>query len=108
MNDIKNCHISNTLDWDGNPDDGHVIGVGLKIIWQRGPVEDGPEQKAPNGAFLETIISACIQRLRFFQESKFACEENELAIIKLEEALSCLEQRTRERESRGVEGTQNK
>ena len=46
-----------------------------------------------------------IERLKCFQNSEFSCNENAMAIIKLEEALMWLRKRTMDREARGVEGT---
>jgi len=90
---------------EGNPTGGKVKGVGLDIAWQDGPLGTGKERKEPNGCFVETVIAAALQRMQFFQDSKFKCRENALAITKLEEALHWLEYRTKKRDSRGVEGT---
>lgn len=105
MNLIQKCDIANTLDADNNPTGGHVRGIGLDISWQDGPLGRGEDRKGPNGAFVETVLSACKQRLEFYNEGKFRCRENSLAITKIEEALHWLEHRTRERENREVEGT---
>lgn len=111
MNDIKNCKLENTIDAEGNPAGGFVRGVELSIDWQSGPLGRGQLRKSPNGAFVETVISAVIQRIQFYQqvsEGKFACRENALAITKLQEALFWLEFRTKDREERKVEGTHKK
>lgn len=105
MNGINDCAIKNISDENGNPTGGSVEGIGLKIEWQNGPLGRDGERVAPNGSFVETVISTAIQRLEFFQESKFKCRENALAITKLEEALHWLEHRTKKREERKVEGT---
>lgn len=106
MNAIKDCEINNWTNPEGTPTGGTVKGTGLDIRWQEGALKepDGTE-KEPNGAFVETVISSCVQRLEYFQESKFKCRENALAITKLEEALHWLNWRTQKRELRGVEGT---
>jgi hypothetical protein len=90
---------------DGNPTGGTVRGVGLSIDWQDGPLGRGAERKEPNGAFVETVIDAARQRIEFYQQGKFKCRENALAITKLEEALHWLHARTEKREVAGVEGT---
>lgn len=108
MNAIKDCDVNNWTDPDQNPTGGYVKGVGLNIEWQNGPLGRGDERKDPNGAFVETVISAAKQRIEFYQTAnngKFACRENAIAITKLEEALLWLDKRTREREERQVEGT---
>ena len=107
MNAIKHCLIENNNDVNGNPAGGSVKGTGLDIQWQNGPlgrIEDGTRIE-PNGAFVETVISAALQRIEYYQESKFNCRENAIAITKLEEALLWLNKRTMDREQRKVEGT---
>lgn len=95
----------NILDSEGKPAGGYVEGVGLRIDWQNGPLGRGEERLEPNGAFVETVIAAAIQRIEFYQSGEFKCRENAIAITKLEEALLWLNYRTQKREQRGVEGT---
>lgn len=95
----------NHLDDDGNPAGGSAIGTGFYITWQNGPLGRGEDRQEPNGAFVETIIAAAKQRLEFYNEGKFRCRENSLAITKLEEALHWLNHRTARREEQNVEGT---
>ena len=94
----------NVSDKDGNPAGGTVKGIGLSIEWQDGPLGRGAERKEPNGAFVETVIDAALQRIQFYQDSKFNCRENVIAMHKLEEALLWLNKRTADREARQVEG----
>lgn len=108
MNAIKDCEIENDVDVNGNPTGGNVIGTGLTIDWQDGPLGRGEDRKEPNGAFVETVISAAMQRIQFYQTAshgKFACVENAEAIAYLSAALNSLDARTKNRESREVEGT---
>jgi hypothetical protein len=93
------------LDGDGNPAGGEVQAVGLTIHWQNGPLGRGEDRLEPNGAFVETVIAAALQRIEFYNEGQFRCRENSLAITKLEEALHWLNARTQRREQAGVEGT---
>lgn len=98
----------NVLDEDGNPSGGFVNGVGLTIQWQDGPLGRGVERLKPNGAFVETVIAAAKQRLEFYQtaaDGKFNCHENADAINSLNSALRVLDNRTKSREARDVEGT---
>ena len=96
---------------DGCPAGGHVSGVGFHIDWQATPLGDGPERAEPTGAFVEDVILACIQRVKFYQgddedgSGHFRCTENELTIAKLTEALDACYQRTHDRERRNVEGS---
>jgi hypothetical protein len=90
---------------DGKPAGGSVKAVGLEIKWQNGPLGRGSERKEPNGAFVETVIAAALQRLEWYQDGDFACSENASAIQQLTSALATLEYRTMQREAAGVEGT---
>lgn len=98
----------NDTDENGNPSGGYVTSIGLSINWQNGPLGRGEDRQEPNGAFVETVIAAVIQRIEFYNsvsEGKFRCRENSLAITHLEEALHWLQARTAAREAREVEGT---
>lgn len=96
---------TNDLDAAGNPAGGYVSAEGLSIRWQNGPLGRGSERVLPNGAFVETVIQAAKLRLEHYQETKFRCRENELAIASLNSALQQLQSRTDSREVRAVEGT---
>ncbi|KKN10957.1 hypothetical protein LCGC14_1031370 [marine sediment metagenome] len=100
---------SNLTDANDLPAGGMVDGVGLSIQWQSGPLgKEGVDRIEPNGAFVETLIAAALQRIRWYQEvcgGKFRCMENTNAIAHLSDALRALDQRTKNREARGVEGT---
>ena len=93
------------LDADGKPAGGQTTGIGFSIVWQDGPLGRGPDRLPPNGAFVETVIAAALDRIKFYNDTEFRCRENSLAITHLEEALHWLQHRTAEREARGVEGT---
>src|SRR5512146_2932922 len=99
---IKGEHFN---DENGNPAGGTTSGTGISISWQNGPLGRDGERKEPNGAFVEGVIAAALDRLEYYQASKFKCRENALAITKLEEALHWLQARTADRIARGVEGT---
>ena len=89
---------------EGDITGGSVFAVGLQIQWQDGP--PGRPPKEPNGAFVETVLYAALQRLQAYQSvPKFACRENALAITHLEESIHWLLARRAEREAREVMGT---
>ena len=90
---------------NGNPTGGFFNSVGIQIDWQNEALGRDSDRKEPNGAFVETVIEAALQRINFYQCTQFACRENALAITKLEEALHWLNHRTQQREQRNVEGT---
>lgn len=91
-------------DEGGNPTGGETFGRGIVINWQKGPLGRGEDRKEPNGAFVEDVITAAIDRLEFYQASRFACNENADALACLNRALSYLQSRTQDREDRRVEG----
>jgi hypothetical protein len=96
--------VQNT-DEHGNPTGGKTMSPGMVIQWQDGPLKNPDGTSNPrSGAFVEDVILAAIGRLQFFNESKFRCRENSLAITHLEEALHWMDARTQDREERGVEG----
>ena len=103
MNQI--LETENRIDDSGNPAGGNVTGTGISINWQDGPLGRGNARAKPNGAFVEGVIEAARQRIAHYQDGRFACRENALALTKLEEALHWLNHRTANREERGVEGT---
>jgi len=77
------------------------INVFAAIKFQKGPINE----VGVNGCHNEDLIAIVIDRLQSFQNSEFKCRENEIAIIKLEEAMLWLNFRTANRQKRGVEGT---
>lgn len=95
----------NWKDDEGNPAGGVVSGRGFAISWQNGPLGRGNDRKEPNGAFVEDVIEAVIQRIEHYQDSRFECSHNLGAIRCLNGALDSLRARTANREGRGVEGT---
>jgi len=92
-------------DIQDNPAGGVSMGVGFVISWQNGPLGTDKFRKEPNGAFVEDVISAVLDRISFYQASPFRCEENEEALTHLKLALEALHHRTAKREEKGVEGT---
>ena len=92
-------------DSQGNPAGGVSSGTGFTISWQNGPLGRGPDRKEPNGAFVEDVLAAVKERIEFYENSRFACEENEIALKAIILAQKWLDQRTQDREVRQVEGT---
>lgn len=90
-----------------NPAGGVTEGKGFLISWQDGPLGKvgSPERKEPNGACVEDVIWAVVNRLEFFQGSELRCNANEEAMSHLHRALYALAERTKARTLRGVEGT---
>ena len=94
-------------DGDGNPDGGFIEGCGLSIRWQRGAL-DKDETPPWNGAFAVTVLEAVLHRLEYYQSGKFRCQDNQEAIVAIEEAIDVLNRRQIERFCRGVQGEHKK
>ncbi len=68
--------------------------------------QDGPiKENGVNGITHEALLAIVIDRLRLFQNGDYKCRENANALTHIEEALMWLHKRTRNREARDVEGT---
>lgn len=71
---------------------------------QKGPVlENGL-----NGVFIEDLLLICIDQLEAFQNSTFACRENEATLSHLYDALATTRARQYDRLIRGVQGRYSK
>lgn len=94
-------------DVKGTPTGGVSYGKGFTISWQNGALrEQGTDAPAePNGAFVEDVLQAVIGRIEYYQASRFACQENAEALVALYAAAKRLDDRTKNREKRMVEGT---
>lgn len=74
------------------------------LRFQKGSfTEDGP-----NGITNEALLAVLIDRLQGFQKGSLSCRENAIALTNLETALLWLKERKRDRQARGVTGTQQK
>ena len=87
---------------EGMPYGGRANGIGIIVKFQTGPV-DGQN----NGCFVEDLLIVAKERLEYYQKSKFKCDANQKAIEGIMTAINALENRTKERTERGVEGTHN-
>ena len=86
-------------------DTDHIGGGGkglnpLRISFQNGPIKE----YGVNGVTQEALLAVVIDRLRSFQAGPFACAANAMALHHTEAALELLQQRTKDRIARGVEG----
>jgi hypothetical protein len=78
----------------------HVV----SIDFQNGPIKE----VGVNGLTQEALLAITIDRMRSFQAGPYACDANQRALEAMLVALSALQERTRERIARGVEGTHTK
>lgn len=102
--DAKMYNANHYYEVRQTPSEGATISekeIYAKIKFQQGPIKE----HGINGCHNEDLIAIVIDRLQGFQESSFACKENDMAITKLEEALLWLNKRTQNRRAKGIEGT---
>jgi hypothetical protein len=71
------------------------------ITFQDGPIKE----VGVNGTTHEVLLAILADRLRSFQAGPYADDRNKMALAHVLEAAAELNARTRERETRGVEGT---
>lgn len=76
----------------------------VTLQFQNGPINEA----GVNGITHEALLAILIDRLEGFQAGKFANDYNAAALAHLQSAQGVLHDRTRERMSRGVEGTHAK
>lgn len=74
------------------------------INFQNGPIAEA----GVNGISNESLLAIVIDRLQCFQDGEYKCRENAIALTHLEDAMHWLQHRTRQRVTRGVEGTSQK
>lgn len=88
------CHSYAVLDTQYGR---HLLG----IDFQNGPIQE----HGVNGIQMEDLMAVCIHRLQGFQSGPYACTANQLALDHLKAAMTSLNERTKDRKDRGVEGT---
>lgn len=71
------------------------------VKFQKGPIKEF----GVNGCHHEDLLNIVLDRLEAFQHSPFKCNENKIAITKIQEAIHWLNDRTNDRMKRGVVGT---
>ena len=71
------------------------------IAFQNGPILE----VGYNGISNEALLAIVEDRLKGFQSSSYACQENADALTNIQKAIECLHQRTMGRTQRNVEGT---
>lgn len=79
-------------------------GTDCFIEFQNGPIKE----VGTNGLTHEALLAIVIDRLEGFQRGPFAHAYNADALTSCRSALASLQQRTRDRLARGVEGTYEK
>jgi len=98
------CHEYQIRTFVKNEDDSTADVELCNISFQNGPINEF----GVNGISNESLLAIVEDRLSGFQAGAFACRENAIALTKIQEAVMWLQKRTRDRMSRGVEGTNQK
>lgn len=75
--------------------------IGTHIDFQNGPIKEF----GVNGLTHEALLAILIDRMHSFQTGPFSCDANQRALEHMKAALDALQERTRARIARGVEGT---
>lgn len=71
------------------------------VQYQHGPRD---EKGSTDGVTDEVLVAIQLERYRGFQSGPFACRENEMVVMKLEEALHWMRERAWARHRQGVLG----
>jgi hypothetical protein len=103
---VISCYVDEK--GDGNANHLYRIESMAKPIFVLGQVNfqnGGIADNGVNGLQNEDLLAIVIDRLQGFQEGKYKCRENAIALTKIQEGLMWLEKRTADRMARGVEGT---
>ena len=76
----------------------------LRLCFQNGPIKE----VGVNGVTHEALLAILIDRMESFQAGEYKNQDNAEALTALNVALACLQERTKRRIARGVEGTHTK
>jgi arginine deiminase len=82
-----------------NIEDNEIISY-AHIKFQDGPIAE----HGVNGVQIEDVLEVLLARMRMLNAGRFACRENSMAIMRLEEAQHWMWRRTKNREQQKVEG----
>lgn len=102
------CHHYTIKGFDSstNPSDPYTRNNGEPMLWSTVLFQNGPiNEFGVNGVTHEALLAIVIDRLESFQKGPYANDFNAKALSHCNDALASLKARTRERVSRGVEGT---
>ena len=83
-----------------NPNSGPLYETHVNVHFQEGPIQEA----GVNGVTQEALLAIVIDRLKSFQAGPYPSPFNASALVHCEQALNDLQQRTRNRIARGVEG----
>ena len=98
----KYVYLEHGYTEDGALHGGNAHGYGFSIVWQNGPT--GGDRDGRNGAFVEELLAACMERLKAFQVTRFKHPANAEASRLIGEAIDVLHNRQADRVERAVYG----
>lgn len=106
--EINDCNKSldiTVMDEPGSGGANHEYRISYTDGYQHISFQNGPiAENGVNGLTQEALLAIVIDRLECFQAGPFASDYNEIALAHVRSALSVLQQRTKDRIARGVEG----
>lgn len=97
----NHAYLLTGLDFSNNPSYDEASPAGsLLVLFQNGTIPD----MGVNGLTPEALLAVCAHRLQGFQNGQFACAANQTALDCVKSAIHALQERTRDRLARQVEG----
>lgn len=105
MNHLNNAHrnspCNNFVETKRGTESDYILVYGNDITVT---IQDGPiKEVGVNGIQVTDLLSLCKEIYKSLNVA-YPCRENSLTITKIEEAIHWQDARTKDRESRGVEG----
>lgn len=102
---IEPGHVYDALDTELSEEPGHINKTRI-VFMRKEPRQpgDGELEVTLEGTTTEAIVGILIDRMQYLQE-KVPCEENKSVLQGLFKARDWLDKRTKNRQERGVEGT---
>ena len=88
-------HVDSMNYYDGNYklDGGYAYATGFAINWQRGRLFNNKsgEEVGRNGALIDEVLWACLQRLKFYRNCGYADENDMEALRHVRSAVKMLD-----------------
>lgn len=101
LNQVEVKHVTTDVSPPGHY---YVISHPANCVYAEVRFQNGPiKEVGVNGLTNEALLEMVLHRLRILN-TNFPCRENSLAITNIEQGLMWLEQRTKDRVKRNVEG----
>lgn len=106
LNEVLSVQVVDEPGVGGSSHRYRIVNVADQSVFCDVKFQEGAIAEAGvNGISNEALLAIVKDRLEGFQSGKFRCEENAIALSKVESALKWMRRRTETRLARGVEGT---